>query len=313
MGRTTKITIPTIAVTGGKGGTGKSLIATNLAVRLSEEGKKVLLIDCDVENPNTNILLGISLQETNVEVTPVEIFKPSFNHEKCTKCGQCRDVCYRHAILQFPDQFPSVMDHMCSGCTTCLRVCPTGAIEAAKREIGLQYFIKLTKYPNISLIVGELKPTEAVSVLIIKEILAFAAKIIEKEHYDLVVIDTSPGAHCDVEEALSGVNLILCVTEPTPFGEHDLGRILDLVDIIGHKAYIILNRADMANYQDPIRSLAQTRHAPILGEIPLDNTVIEDYARGIPFSTDPREFPAKSAFNALLERIKDTLKEVNTQ
>jgi MinD superfamily P-loop ATPase len=299
-------TIPSIAVTGGKGGTGKTLIAINIAVKFANEGQKVLLIDCDVENPNTNILLGKSLNDKDVVSQAVSIYKPRFNPEKCTKCGKCRDACYRHAILQFPNHSPSLMEHMCSGCTLCSRVCEDDAIINDSRVIGSQYFSK-NVYPNLDLLVGELNPSEAVSVLIIEEILKYAGNIIVQNKYDLVIIDTSPGAHCDVEKSISEAGLIICVTEPTPFGEHDLNRILDLIDIIGHNPKIILNRSDLTDYKPYIEKLAIRRGVEIIGEIPLDNLIIEDYAKGIPFSLDEREFPGKKAFLKIFDKLSQMM------
>lgn len=300
--------IPSIAVTGGKGGTGKTLMATNIAMQLTAQGKKVLLVDFDVENPNTNILLGVSLSDSKVEKKEVSIYKPEFDLDKCTKCGLCRDACYRHAILQFPGQTPSLMEHMCSGCTLCGRVCPTGAISTGSRPIGYQYFI-----PNISknmdLLLGELNPTEAVSVLIIEELLEYADKLVNDNEYDIVVIDTSPGAHCDVEKSISEAGLVICVTEPTPFGAHDLNRILDLIDIIGHESKIILNRSNLTESKKMIMDISEKRNVEILGEVPVDKIVIEDYARGIPFSTDKRTFPAKTAFLKIFKKIEQYIEE----
>ncbi|UYP45516.1 Iron-sulfur cluster carrier protein [Candidatus Lokiarchaeum ossiferum] len=292
----------TIAITGGKGGTGKTLIATNLAINLANNGYKTLFIDCDVENPNSNILLGKSLTTPDVEKESIAIYKPSFLQESCTKCGICRSACYRHAILQFPDHFPSVLEHMCSGCKTCQKVCPNGAIITDSRIIGSQYFLKQA-YSNLDLLVGELNPSEAISVKIVEALFHYSEKLSEKANYDFIIIDTAPGAHCDVEKSISDADLVIAVTEPTPFGEHDLNRILDLLDVVGQKADIILNRSNLTHYQEPLRSLAKTRNCNIIGEIPVDSVVIEDYAKGLPFVLDTRNFPAKSAFNLIYSKI----------
>ena len=294
--------VKSIAITGGKGGTGKTLIATNLAIQLAHSGYHTLLIDCDVENPNSNILLGKSLDTPDVEKQSISMYKPVFSKDLCTKCGICRSACYRHAILQFPGQYASVMEHMCSGCMTCQKVCPTGAITEDSRVIGSQYLLTQA-YPNLDLLVGELNPSEAISVKIVEAILQYAETLMETRKYDIIVIDTAPGAHCDVEKAISDADLVIAVTEPTPFGEHDLNRILDLLKVVGQTAEIILNRSDLTAYQEPIRSLAKTRNCHILGEIPVDSVVIEDYARGKPFILDSRDFPAKTAFQYIYEKI----------
>ncbi|MCP4764589.1 MAG: P-loop NTPase [archaeon] len=298
-----------IAVTGGKGGTGKTLVAINLAVKFAMEGLKVLIIDCDVENPNCNILLGKKLIDSNVMKTPVNIFQPSFNQDKCNQCGNCREACYRNAILQFPEQFPFLMENMCSGCETCIKICPMDAITPSIRRIGNHYYIS-SIYPNLDLLLGELTEGEAVSIKIVEQILSFGESLDKKKSYDIIIIDTAPGAHCDVEKSLSEADQIICVTEPTPFGEHDMKRILDLIDILGQKSNYIINRANITDYRTPIIELTEKRGIPLLGEIPLDNIIIEDYAKGIPFVTDERKFPAKSSFLEIYQRIKTKI-EVN--
>ncbi len=297
----------TIAITGGKGGTGKTLIATNLAVQLAQDGFSVLLIDSDVENPNTNILLGHSLLDPHVEQAPVEIFTPKFDEDKCIQCGKCRDVCYRHAILQFKDHYPSLLDHMCSGCETCQRICPTQAISSKGKKIGKRYFLSnISK--NLDLIVGELLPSEAVSVLIVEEILNFAEELKLKKKYDIILVDTAPGAHCDVEKSLEEANLILAVTEPTPFGLHDLKRILELIRLNNHTASVILNRADITDFKETFLNEISEHQLSILGEIPVDSLIIENYARGTPFITDKRSFPGKTAFMQIYQKVLASIK-----
>ncbi|QEE14605.1 P-loop NTPase [Promethearchaeum syntrophicum] len=297
------INVKKISVTGGKGGTGKTLIAVNLAVYYAKLGYKVLLIDSDVENPNSNILLGKALTDSDVERTHIDMFVPKFSPDKCIKCGKCRDACYRHAILQFPDQFPSLMEPMCSGCTICKRVCPTDAISSGKRSIGSRFFMK-NVHNNLDLLIGELNPGEAISVLIVENLIEQTYELQRKNNYDIIITDTAPGAHCDVEKALSLADLTLCVTEPTPFGEHDLKRILRLIQLSGQNAQIILNRSTLTDYKEPILQVASDFNIKILGEIPIDNIVIEDYAKGIPFVLDSREFPAKQAFLSILANVK---------
>lgn len=291
-----------IAITGGKGGTGKTLIATNLAISFVQKGYRTILIDCDVENPNSNILLGKPLDADDVEKQSISMYKPIFTPDACTKCGICREACYRHAVLQFPDQYPYLMEHMCSGCMVCQKVCPTGAITPSSRVIGSQYFLPQI-YPNLDLLVGELNPSEAISVKIVEAILQHAENRMESIPYDIMIIDTAPGAHCDVEKSISDADLVIAVTEPTPFGKHDLNRILDLLEVVGQKADIILNRSNLTAYQEPIRVLAQARECPIIGEIPVDDVVVENYAQGKPFISDPREFPAKTAFQSIFSKI----------
>jgi len=303
-----KFKTPFLAITGGKGGTGKTLIATNLAVQFANEGKHVLLVDCDVENPNTHILLNKTLTDPDVNSKKVNLFLPIIDKSICTKCGKCHSACYRHAILQLPLKFPSIMEHLCSGCEICMKICPVLAITPGFRSIGTQYSIS-NVCPGLDLFIGEMNPSEALSALIVKEILANVSLFNSLNHYDVIILDTSPGAHCDVEQVISAADLILCVTEPTPFGEHDLARILELVRIIQKRAYILLNRSNMTDYRDPINLLAQKYDSQIIGEIPLDVIVIENNVKGIPFVNDSRIFPAKQCFFQIYEYINAMLKD----
>ncbi len=303
-----------IAFTGGKGGTGKTLIAVNLAIKLQNDGYKVLLLDCDTENPNSNILLGKSIDDKDVIKKEVNIFIPTFDESKCTKCGKCQTACYRHAILQLLDQFPSVLDHMCSGCRTGERICPENAILEGSKPIGSTYFMKniIEGKGQVDLFIGELLEGEAVSALIVEYIFEVAAELMNEAEksgspYDIVVIDTSPGAHCDVEHSLENADEILCVTEPTPFGAHDLRRILDLLNVINKSGKVILNRSDLTDYRDQIFSINQEYDTEIIGEIPISQEIIEDYAQGKPFVNDPREFLAKTMFDDVYHVITTKL------
>ena len=299
---------PILAITGGKGGTGKTLIATNLAIQFVNDGKRVLLVDCDVENPNTHILLNKSLDDSDVNANHVNMFLPQINPNLCSKCGKCHVSCYRHAILQLPQKFPSIMDHLCSGCGTCMKICPQKAISPSIRAIGMQYSI-FNAYPNLDLYIGEVNPSEALSAVMVKELLENVHKFNSIHQYDLIILDTSPGAHCDVELCLENSDEVICVTEPTPFGEHDLGRILELTKLVGKTSHIILNRANMTDYREPIFNLTKKNSCILLGDIPLDDLVIENYVKGTPFVNDPRKFPAKDAFLRIYTHISHMLEE----
>lgn len=292
---------PIITITGGKGGTGKTLIATNLAIRFSQENLKVLLVDCDVENPNSYILLGLDKQDS-IETKPIGIFKPEFNTQLCTKCSKCRNACYRHAILQFGDQLPTLMDHLCSGCQTCLKICPSHAIYPASREIG-SYFFFSQSYPRLDLLVGELIPTEALSAHIVEHLLNLLKIPPFQDQYDIIIIDSAPGAHCDVEKTILASDMVISVTEPTPFGNHDLKRILELIRLTNQESYVVLNRADLTNDTHTYIANFQELGVQFLGNINVDPTIIEDYAKGIPFITDSRNFHAKDQFIQIFKHI----------
>lgn len=295
---------PIIAVTGGKGGTGKTLVATNLAVAFSQKDFRVLLVDSDVENPNSFILLGKRLEDEPVSSQPVNIFVPKFNHDRCVKCGDCQKGCYRHAILQFPGQFPSVMEHLCSGCGVCEKICAYSAIDGNSRSIGMQYFYPQV-FKGLDLLVGELTPSEALSAHIVEHIIEQTKNPDIYGQYDLIIFDSAPGAHCDVEKVLKNADLIISITEPTPFGEHDLNRILELLKTIDKKSYFVINRADLTQEGKAlVEKYSQNQFVEFLGNINVDKTLMEDYARGNPFVLDPRNFPAKNQFLEIFEKVK---------
>ncbi|RLI65002.1 MAG: hypothetical protein DRO88_05790 [Promethearchaeia archaeon] len=300
---------PILAVTGGKGGTGKTLIATNLAVTFSKNNFKVLLVDCDVENPNSYILLGKKLDDESVESQSIDIFVPKFNKNACVKCGDCQKACYRHAILQFPDHFPSVMPHLCSGCEVCQKICSYNAIDSSYRPIGKKYYYPQT-YEGLDLLVGELTPSEALSAHIVEHLIDEVQKPEIYSKYDLIIFDSAPGAHCDVEKILNASDMVISITEPTPFGEHDLNRILELLEIIDKNSYFIINRANLTKEgEDLSKRLSSYESIEYLGSVDVDKTLMEDYALGEPFSLDPRTFPAKTQFLEIFEQIQEILTE----
>ncbi|MCF2139442.1 MAG: AAA family ATPase [Candidatus Lokiarchaeota archaeon] len=301
---------PIIAVTGGKGGTGKTLVATNLAVAFTQSNSRVLLVDCDVENPNTFILLGKSLENKLVSSQPIDIFIPKFNKEKCVKCGICQKGCYRHAILQFPEHYPSLMEHLCSGCQVCQRICPHDAIEAGARQIGTKYFIP-NAFENLDLLVGELTPSEALSAFIVENLISQATTPEIMNQYDIIIIDSAPGAHCDVEKILNASDMVISVTEPTPFGEHDLNRILELLRLINKPSYFILNRSNLTNESDFLTKKLSSDITKYLGNIEVDKTIMEDYAKGKPFVQDSRTFPAKNQFLEIFHKIQAIIKPIH--
>ncbi|MFX1388367.1 MAG: AAA family ATPase, partial [Promethearchaeota archaeon] len=196
-----------ICITGGKGGTGKTLVAVNLATMFSNEGKNILLIDGDVENPNTYLLLGAKLKNKK----SVPFFKPKINEEKCTKCGLCAENCASHALLHIKDSYPIPILTVCSGCMLCYKICPTKAIEKDYKTIGWTYS---TNIDGISLLIGELKPSEARSAAIVEDLLDNLDNIIEyePEKFDIILLDTAPGAHCDVELLINKADIIVPVT-----------------------------------------------------------------------------------------------------
>ncbi len=292
-----------VCVTGGKGGTGKTLCAVNLAVMFKNEGYKVLLMDGDVENPNTYLLLGGKLE--NKQAVP--FFIPKIIEEKCTKCGICAENCAPHALLHIKDMVPISMMNLCSGCKLCYKICPADAIEPDYKTIG---WIYSTIINDISLIVGELKPGEARSASIVEKMIEMLDSTLEKESdkYDLIILDTAPGAHCDVEALIKRADYVIPVTEPTPFGKLDLMRIIELIKLMGKEYRAIINRSSLLGFKEEFLSDLKENNIPILGDIPLDDDIVASYCQGLPLMNSGAPFDTKGegyqSFLKIYEKLK---------
>lgn len=264
-----------IAITGGKGGTGKSTVATSLAHTLSSKGK-VLLVDADVDCPNDHLIIGI---ERNLLKT-VEQRIPQFDFTKCTKCGACGKVCKTKAIVSISNNYPIFIENQCNGCGACKIVCPSGAIDWSSKEIGKIFFG--TK-ENLSFLSGELKANQPISEFIVTHLNEEIGKI--KQSYDFIIIDTAAGTHCPVIAALEHADEVIAVTEPTPLGAHDLEIILRLLDDMKKKSKIIINRADIGDKKQ-IMELSNKYQAEIVFEIPYSDEIVKAYSAGNPILID---------------------------
>lgn len=260
-----------IGVTGGKGGTGKSTIATALAYELAKT-KKVLLVDADVDCPNDHLLLNI---KRNI-LKKVDQRIPKWDLDKCIKCGLCGTVCKTNAIVSIKDRAPIFMKQQCNGCGSCVVKCPEDAITWDKKNIGK---IFTGKNYNIDLLSGELKSNEPVSEFIVNSLNEIINE--KRSKYDYIIIDTAAGSHCPVIAALELCDHVFTVTEPTPLGEHDLMIILKLLEKLDMKSEIILNRSDIGD-REIITRLAKKYGVSVLCEIPYSRAIVDDYVRGIP-------------------------------
>ena len=264
----------TIAVTGGKGGTGKSTVSVLLANRFRNEGKSVALCDCDVECPNDYLLLGGKLGEKEEEVFARF---PKLVREKCTKCGLCARNCRSNAIFQPKGEFPIILPELCSGCGLCWNLCPSRAIEVEKKVVGEVFENKIAD--KFFLVTGRSVGVVEETGPVVTEVRKYAEKLAAKIGADYLLLDTAVGLHCSVIRALVGVDLAYCVTEPTPLGAHDLELILRLLEKLEVPAKIILNQADLGNRR-PIDKIAGEFGVKIEYEIPCSRELVEAYSRG---------------------------------
>ena len=266
--------IKRIAVTGGKGGTGKSTVAVLLANQYLKQGKKVVLVDCDVECPNDYLLVGEKLKKS---VKKVYGEFPELDKKKCRKCGLCVKTCRENAIFQAPGKYPVFIQDLCSGCGACWLVCPNKAIKPKKEKIGEIYLNKISS--SLWLITGLAKPGLEETGPVVTETKKTALDIAKKFKADFILFDTAAGTHCPVISALLDCDLAYAVTEPTPMGACDLGLILDLCKRLKVPARVILNQANLGD-KKKIHLITKKFGAGVVKEIPYSRKLVEAYSKG---------------------------------
>jgi MinD superfamily P-loop ATPase len=288
-----KIATPVIGVTGGKGGVGKTTVAVNLACALAHRGRRVALIDADVDAPNGADLLSMPLENPD----DVCITVPLIDAERCNSCGECIKACRLHALF-LPRGKPPLLLGECNGCEACLLVCQADAISRGKNLVGRTY---RTQRDALTLFTGALIPGLEESSLVVKAVKerAFA----EAEQFDIILVDTSPGVHCNVINALQGADTAIAVTEPTPLGAHDLELILSLLDHFALDGTVMLNRADLPGARDAIHAIARRHNRAMAGEIAMDDFLVKSYAAGEPVVRRYPQAPSAAAFVRLAEEL----------
>ncbi|MDD5606627.1 MAG: ATP-binding protein [Candidatus Pacebacteria bacterium] len=264
-----------IAVTGGKGGVGKSMIATSLAIEFARRNK-TMLVDADVECPNDHLLLSIKRKKYSFVYQII----PKWDFKKCIKCGKCASICKQNAIISVKEKYPAFVKDICIGCKACIAVCPTGAITETKKEIGTIY---TGKNHNVNLVSGELKLGELASGEVVAEVRKYSDKINKQIKADTMIIDSSPGIGCPVIASLVGTDYIVAVTEPTPSALFDLKRVLYLANHFQIKYGIIINKYDLEGkfcYQ--IEKFAKINNISVLGKVPYRKDFLRSTIKMIP-------------------------------
>ena len=250
-----------ISIASGKGGTGKTTIAVNLAKSLDAD---VQLLDCDVEEPNAHIFVKPEISQVKKVNMPI----PEVDLSKCTFCGKCEKICQFNAIVVIKNNV-LVFPELCHSCAGCWLVCPEQCIAQKDRPIGE---MEIGKTGAIDFAHGRLNIGEALSPPIIREV----KKQINAEK--ITIIDAPPGTSCPVIEAVKGSDFILLVTEPTPFGLNDLILAVEMVRILKIPFGVIINRADVGDKK--VWEYCQKENIPILMEIPNDRKIAEAYSTG---------------------------------
>jgi MinD superfamily P-loop ATPase len=275
-----------ISIASGKGGTGKTLVATNMAASLG----KVELVDCDVEEPNSYLFFPDREIMENSDCT---LSIPVIDDEKCTRCGICSDFCAYNALAVFPQEV-LFFEGLCHGCGGCTIACPEDAITEGIRPIGKIY---QAQAGNVGLIWGELNLGEIMATPLIREVK-------RKAKSDLVLIDSPPGTACPVIEAVRDSDFCVLVTEPTPFGLYDLSIAVKVLKEMEIPCGVIVNRSGIGDKK--VYSYCEDKEIPLLMEIPFSRKIAELYSKGIIFSREMPEW--RDRFVELEGRIEEMVR-----
>jgi MinD superfamily P-loop ATPase len=250
-----------ISVASGKGGTGKTTVATNMAVSMGSDGQ---LLDCDVEEPNAHLFINPVMEQKKTVYAPV----PDIDETKCNFCKKCAQICRFKAIAVI-NEIILTFPELCHSCGGCVAVCPEKAITETGRELGV---IEIGRRNSLEFVNGRLRVGEAMSPPLIREVRSHTLS--DRP----TIIDAPPGTSCPVIAAMRGTDFVLMVTEPTPFGLHDLKLAVEAVKLLEIPTGLVINRSDIGD--DHVRTYAGKENIPILMEIPFDRRIAQIYSKG---------------------------------
>ncbi|MDD5282223.1 MAG: ATP-binding protein [Candidatus Omnitrophica bacterium] len=286
-----------ISIASGKGGTGKTTIAVNLALTL----KNVQLLDCDVEEPNAHLFLKPRVKDEIKAHIPV----PQIDEAKCTYCGKCRQVCAYHAIAVVPGNEGKngsvlIFPHLCHGCGACSLLCPQGAIKEVNREIGT---LEIGEKADLQFINGRLNIGEAMSPPLIRQVKNYINPA------RTVIIDAPPGTSCPVITAVKGSDFCVLVTEPTPFGLNDLILAVEVLRKLQVPFGVVINRSDIGDGK--VEDFCRKENARILMKIPFSRKIAVSYSEGTPIVEKDTSY--KDKFINLYTNICGILNETDSR
>ena len=272
-----------ISIASGKGGTGKTTVATNLALSILN----AQILDCDVEEPNAHIFIKPEIKSKEIVYIPI----PEVDNLKCNGCGKCQEVCVYNAIAVVNKKV-LVFPELCHGCGSCSYFCPQEAIKEVNKEIG---FVEIGSRGNLQFIHGKLNIGEMMAPPLIKAV----KKYINPKK--ISIIDAPPGTSCPVITTMKDTDFVILVTEPTPFGLNDLILAVKVVKILNIPFGVVINRSDLGNKNTD--DYCSKENIPILMRIPFKSEIAFAYSKGIPFIEVLPEYVKN--FQELFKKIKD--------
>lgn len=284
-----------IAVTGGKGGTGKSTVAVSLAVELAKENR-IMLIDADSDCPNDHLILSAK-RSKDMDIRQVI---PKWDFRKCTKCGECAKVCKQDAIVFVKGKYPAFVPDVCIGCKACIVACPVKAIGTTKKKIGTIYTGK--RY-GVELVSGEMKLGELASGEVVIEVKKRGEEMAKKLRSEIVMTDSSAGIGCPVIASISGSDYVIAVTEPTPSALNDLKRVLYIANHFQIPYGIIINKSDLdSGFRRKIEKFASMSKIQIIGKIPYRQSFVKSTIKMKPIVIYDKN--SKESFLEIINNLK---------
>jgi MinD superfamily P-loop ATPase len=281
-----------IAIASGKGGTGKTTLATNLSAYIAEN-EKLVLFDMDVEEPNSGLFIKGNFIDEEIKYKKV----PEWKQETCTLCNLCQQNCNFNAIIQLGAQI-MVFPQLCHSCFACSELCPTNSLPMVSERIGT---VKKYEKKNMTFYEGRLDIGQEQAVPLIAQMNSLIDTI---KDANLKIIDAPPGTSCPVIEATKDADFVILVTEPTPFGLHDLKLTIETMEALNKDIGVVINRFDLGN-EDVVNYCSQ-HNIPVIGKIPNQREIASLYSKGELLYDKVDE--VKSALDSIYQYIKSIMK-----
>ena len=286
----------TVTIMSGKGGVGKTTVAVSFATHMARGGENVLLADLDVEEPNA----GLFLQKQLKDSVDAVVYRPQWKEDICTFCGKCQGFCAFNAIAALPN-YVIVFPELCHSCYACSELCPASALPMAPAKIGQIQRYSVSEH--LRFIEGRLDIGQEIASTLVRQTRDRALQEAQAAGMQWLVFDAAPGTACASREAMIKSDAVVLVTEPTPFGLHDMSLAFKMVRASGKPCAIVINK-DSPGYAG-IEQFAREQKVPIIAQIPYNAKFAQSYSIGsIPVGAFP-------ALEEALSRIAGWLSELS--